>query len=95
MNFCMRHGRLGGQNFIRHAAIDAVHRGELALLLAGDTEFAEHGAVQLHLEDLAGGLVQLGVLRVRVGIGGVEILVPGPGVMHRDQGAPTWSNTVL
>ena len=56
------------QNLIVDAAIDSVHRAELSLLFAGDTEFAEDLAVQLHLEDLAAGLVQLGVLRVRVGI---------------------------
>src|SRR4030095_7705962 len=64
------------QNLIFNAAIDSVYRAELSLLFAGDTEFAEHGAVQLHFEDLSGDLVDLRVVRVRVGIGGVEILMP-------------------
>ena len=60
----------GDQNFILHAAIDSVHRAELSLLFAGDTEFAEDVAVQLHLEDLAADLVQLGVL-----VSGLELEV--------------------
>src|SRR3954471_13027048 len=64
------------QNLIFKAAIDPVYRAELSLLFAGDTEFAKHGAVQFHFEDLSGDLVNLRVVRVRVGIGGVEILMP-------------------
>src|SRR4029453_6850413 len=65
----------GGQNLVWNPAIDAVHRAELSLLFAGNAELAEDRAVEFHLEDLATRLVQLGVLVVRVGIGGVEILV--------------------
>ena len=80
MNFCMRHcDDFGGQDFVWDAAIDAVHRAELSLLFAGDAELADDLAVQLHLEDLAGDLVQRRVLVVRVGVGGVEILVAGRG----------------
>src|SRR4026208_1619184 len=64
------------QNFVRHAAVDSVHRTELSLLFAGDAELAEDGPVKLHFEDLSGDLVYLRVVRVGVGIGGVEILMP-------------------
>src|SRR5690606_26526495 len=63
------------QDFVRHAAVDPVHRRELPLLLAGHAELADHRAVEPHLEDLARDLVDLRDLAVGVRVGRVEILV--------------------
>ena len=83
MNFCRRHSTISVTKIsfsLRQSM--SVHRAELSLLFAGDPELAEDGAVQLHLEDLAGDLVYLGVVGVRVGIGRVEILVRAGGDAH-------------
>src|SRR6266852_2234786 len=66
---------LADDDLVRVAAIHHVDHLEAAEFLAGMTELADDGSVQLHLIDLASDRPRAGHISIGIGVGSEEILV--------------------